>query len=194
MIGFEREDDEILRYYERVQPHDIFGIWGTELLLRLPLAKAGKFMKPDHGWTPETWEKAFLKKDHDSILNEMEDLFQFAIEKSITHRGNGASRCVVNYLVYAWLLNDMELFAYLMEGRNYPNYGAPMFLAVAQKYDCMDLLPMNKIDHDVFMRMSKGQICSELCNGGCRVGAPGQFRPLGLILPPNGGTQLVTPK
>lgn len=195
MIGFEREDDEILRYYERVQPHDQFGVWGTELLLRLPLRKAERFMAQDHGWVPETWEKAMRKKDHESLVEELEDYFQDACEHSICHRGIHASRTVVYYLAWAWLLNDMELFAYLMEPRNYPNYGAPMLMAVAQKYEMLDLMPSNKIDFEVFARMAAGQVCSELCNGGCGMGSPGQFRPASILVPPNGTVpSLILPK
>lgn len=191
MIGFEREEEEIVRYYERVQPHDVFGVWGTELLLRLPLRKAERFLAQDHGWTPETWEKSRQKKDHESVVAEMEDYFQIAWEKAVAHHGRYASRSVHYYLAWTWLLDDMELFAYLMDPRNYPNYGCPLLLAVAQKYDMLDLMPSNAIDYEVFMRMAQGQICGGLCNGLCGKGTPGFFRPLPpLTAPP----RLVLPK
>lgn len=191
MIGFEREDDEILRYYERVQPNDVFGVWGTELLLRLPLNKATRFLAPDHGWTPETWEKAMLKKDHESVLAEMEDYFQFGVEKAITHKGLSASRSVHHYLAWAWMIKDMEVFAYFMDPRNYPNYGAPMLLMFAQKYELMDYLPENVYDREVFMRMAHGQRCSDLCPGGCGLGTPQQFRQMNVLLPTSA---LIVPK
>lgn len=193
MIGFEREDDEILRYYEKVQPHDMFKVWGTELLLRVPLDKAEKFMTKDHGWTPETWEKSMLKKDHESVLAEMEDYFQFATEKAITHRGLSASRSIAHYLCWSWLMNDMELFGYLMEDGNYPNYGCPQLLAVAHKHDMLDLLPDNVYDREVFMNMAVGQPCSKLCPGGCGRGNPGFFRPIEMV-PPAKKAGLIVPK
>lgn len=195
MIGFEREDDEIVRYYEKIRANDIFGVWGTELLLRVPLSKAIPLMKSDHGWTEETWEKAKLKKDHETIVGEMEDYFQFGTEKALGHRGLSASRSVHHYLAWCWLINDMELFAYLMNDKNYANYGCPMLLAVAQKYDMLDLLPSNRIDYDVFMNMAQGRPCSDLCPGGCGQGTPGAFRPLAILVPPNGAVKnLILPK
>lgn len=184
MIGFERDDDEIIRYYQKIKPHDAWGIFGTEFLIRVPLAKAERFMSKDHGWTPETWEAAMHKKDHESVVAEIEDFFQFAWEKAITHRGLSSSKSIHYFLSWAWLLNDMELFAYLMAPQNYANYGCPMLLAVAQKYELMEFLPDNKYDREVFMRMAKGQVCSDICPGGCGLSAPGEFRPMGLILPP----------
>lgn len=186
---FQRDDEEIVRYYEKIQPHDHFGIWGTELLLRVPLAKAERMMQKDHGWTEETWARAQKKKDFESVLADMEDFFQFATERAVAHRGLTASQSIVKYMAWSWLINDMELFAYLMNGKNYPNYGCPMLLAVAQKHDMMDLMPMNPVDYQVFMRMSRGQICGSLCNGGCGHGQPVQFRPLDILLPPNGQVQ-----
>lgn len=196
MIGFEREDDEITRYYEKIASHDIYGVWGTELLLRLPLKKAAPFMKADHGWEEESWQKSMLKKDHESVVAEMEDYFQFAIEKAITHRGLSSSRTVVYYLAWSWLLNDMELFKYLMDDRNYANYGCPLLLAVAQKYGMLDLLPSNAIDYEVFMNMAQGRVCGPLCQGGCGRGNPQSFRPMGILVPPNGKVSptLILPK
>lgn len=193
MIGFEREHDEITRYYEKVAANDIFGVWGTELLMRVPLEKATRFMKTDHGWTPETWERAQLKKDHESLVAEMEDYFQFAWEKAVGHRGVSASRTVQHYMAWAWLLNDMELMAYLMEPANYPNYGCPMLLAIAQVYDMMDLLPSNTLDYEVFMNMAQGRMCLGVCDRGCGHGNPSQLRPMSILTPPN-ALKLIVPK
>lgn len=196
MIGFEREDDEIVRYYEKIAPADQFGIWGTELMLRLPLKTAERFMKKDHGWTEETWQKSMLKKDHESIVNEVEDYFQFAWEKAVGHRGVSANRSVIHYLAWSWLLNDMELFKFLMEPHNYANYGCPMLLAVAHKYELLDLLPSNPLDYEVFMNMAQGRPClGSSCSRGCGRGKPGEFRPIALLVPPNGKVSgLILPK
>lgn len=190
----ERDEDEIVRYYQRVQPHDVFGIWGTELLLRVPLKRAIPFMAEDHGWDEESWAKASKRSDKESIVWEMEEYFQFAVEKAITHSGAAASRSVHHYLAWTWLIKDLELFAYLMEPRNYPNYGCPLLLAVAQKYEIMELLPDNKIDREVFSRMANGQVCGSLCNGGCRPSAPTQFRQMQVLLPGGQSKGLILPK
>ncbi len=182
MLGFEREDDEIVRYYEKVAKGDVFGIWGTELLLRVPLKDAEKFMKRDHGWTEESWEKSRLKKDHESVVNEMEDFFQFAWEKAVGHRGISANRSIVHYLIWSWLINDMELMAYLMN----------CLLAVAQKYEFLDLMPTNPLDYEVFMNMAQGRACVGVCQRGCGRGRPLEFRPLSILVPANG--KLLAPK
>lgn len=195
MIGFERENEEIVRYYEKIRPADQFGIWGTELMLRLPLKEAEKFMKKDHGWTEETWSKSMLKKDHESIVNEVEDLFQFAWEKAVGHRGISANASITHYLAFMWLLNDMEMFAYLMNGKNYANYGCPMLLAVAHKYELLDLLPSNPVDYEAFINMASGRPCFKNCQRGCGVGRPVEFRPMSILVPPNGKiASLVFPK
>lgn len=190
---FERDDEEIVRYYERVRPADTFGIWGTELLIRLPLHKASPFMAKDHGWNTDTWTKAFRKKDSESILQEIEDFFQFAWEKSIFHHGVAASMTIHHYLAWFWLNGDMELFKYAMNPKNFCNYGCPVLLAIAQKYDLMDLLPDKPRWREVFMNMAAGKPCSQfICPGGCGEGNPQQYRPMNLLVPPNG--QMIHPK
>lgn len=187
-----RDDEEIVRYYENVKANDVFGVWGTELLMRVPFSKALRFLKADHGWDEESWEKSRLKNTKEQIMWEMEDYFQFALEKAITHRGLSASRTVHHYMVWAWLINDMELFAYFMDGRNYPNYGAPLLLAYAQKYEALDLVPDNLLDREVFLRMARGEMCSDMCPGGCGRGRPAQFREFKGLPPPQ--VKLIIPK
>lgn len=182
-MSFERGEDEIIRYYEKIRPSDLLGIWGTELLMRVSFEKAKRFMKQDSGWERETWDKHMLKKDRVSVINEMEDMFQFAVEKSIFHHHQGAVATVVHYLAWAWLLNDMEIFAYLMDGRNYANFGAPMFLAVGQKYEMLDLLPDKETDKTSFLNMANGRQCNDFCIHGCRKGQPKFFREKKVVVP-----------
>jgi hypothetical protein len=193
MIGFERENDEIVRYYNGIAEHDRFGVWGTELLLRLPLRMAIPYMTTDHGWNEDTWARQMFKKDHESVYNEIEDYFQFAWEIAIEHREMASLRSIHHFLAWSWLLNDSELSKFLSDPRNYPNFGCPMILGVAQQYDLMDLLPTRKEHYEVFMLMASGKPCVEKCEHGCVVGYPRQIKPLDIAVPPN-GQSLILPK
>ncbi len=188
MKDFEREDDEILRYYEKVKINDPFHIWGTEFLLRVPLEKAEKFMSPDHGWTPETWEKSMMKKDHQSLVFEIEDYFQFSWELALAHNGMGCSKSLHHYMAWAWLLNDMELFDFCMHKSNFINFLCPVILSVGQLYELTGVLPEQQLDQFVFNNMAQGKPCLPNCQRGCGVGQPKLLRPFdfkskSLILP-----------
>lgn len=176
-MSFERGEDEIVRYYQKIRQSDLLGIWGTELLMRVSFEKARPFLKQGGGWERETWDKHMLKRDRESIVNEMEDMFQFAVEKSIFHHHQGAVGTVVHYMAWSWLIGDMEIFAYLMDARNYANFGAPMFMAVGQKYEMLDLLPDKESEKTAFLNMANGRRCNDLCISGCKKGSPTFFRP-----------------
>lgn len=193
--GFEREDAEIARYYDSIKAADVFGVWGTLLLMRLPLGMVNKFMRPGQKWDEETWARTRAKKDRETIIAEMEEYFQDAVEIVIRHRGISASRTLHYYMAWAWLINDMELFAYFMDQRNYPNYGAPMLYGYAQKYDQLDMLPDDPMKAEMFRRMSLGQKCSELCPGKCGGGTPKTLRPrLEIIAATQPSPGLILPK
>lgn len=179
-----RTEEEIIRYYTKVQPIDVFGIWGTELLMRLPFKKARPFLAKDHGWDEETWNRTSrkFKLDKESLIAEMEDFIQFGTEHAVMHHGIGAAKSIIHYLVWLWLLNDMVLFSYLIDQKNYPNFGSPMLYAVMQEYGMLDLLPENEMDKAAFLNMAKGRPCNLLCTKGCKMGTPNQIGP-SLILP-----------
>lgn len=176
-----RSDEEIIRYYRKIQPFDFFGIWGTEFLMRLPLHRATAFMKPDHGWTEETWAKAQMKKDRESIVDEMEDYFQDAVEKVLRHT-KFCLTALDHYRAWTWLLADMDIFAYITDDKNFPNFGAPMIAAVMQKYEFDYLLPDEEIRKSSFQNMANGKKCNEFCVNGCHNGRPNAFQKT-LILP-----------
>jgi hypothetical protein len=175
-----RSDEEIIRYYGIIERFDFFGVWGTELLLRLPLQKAIPFMKGDHGWDEESWSRTKRKRDKTSLIDEMEDYIQDAIDKAVSHKKS----CVVSldyYRAWAWLLKDMDLFSYLIDGRNFPNFGAPMLYAVIEKYSLQDLLPDDEIKRTQFLNMALGKKCNNLCPS-CGEGRPSMVQK-SLILP-----------
>ena len=175
-----RSDDEIISYYRKIAPYDLFHVWATELMLRLPLQKAIPFMSVNHGWTEETWSKVQRKGDKESIVNEMEDFIQDAIERVLSHKKT-AVVSLDYYRVWAWLMKDLDLFTYLIDDRNFPNFGAPMLMAVIDKYEMKDLLPDDEVKKFQFANMADGRKCQELCIV-CGYGVPSPYQK-NLILP-----------
>ena len=188
-----RSDEEIMRYYRKIAPFDFFGIWGTELIIRLPLSKAIPFMGKNHGWDEESWSKAQRKLDKESILEEVEDFIQDAIERCMMHK-KIAVMSLDYFRAWMWLINDMDVFSYLTDDRNFPNYGAPMVKAVMDKYEFTDLLPNDERQKSAFLNMAMGKKCNELCVRGCGIGSPKFFKGSGIILPGTAPKTLLTPK
>jgi len=177
-----RSDDEIVRYYRKVARGDFFGVWGNELLSRVSLKAALPFIKDAHEWSEESWKKNQRKVDKISIIEEMEDYIQDAVEKTTSHRKNIVV-ALDFYRAWTWLMKDMDLFAYLIDDRNFPNFGAPMLSAVIEKYSFFDLLPDDEIRKSAFQNMAQGKKCNDLCVRGCMVGNPTARASSSLILP-----------
>ncbi len=180
----ERSPEEIVRYYEKIQQGDKWGIWGTELLIRVPLKDASRFLRRGNGWTEEAWSKAMKKRDSEYLVGEMEDFIQDAIERSLLHNHVIAFQSIDYYRAWSWLMRDMDLFEYLIEEKNYPNFGAPMLFAVMQQHDFLELLPEHPDDRIFFQNMAQGLKCNNLCIK-CGGGNP-KFFNRNIILPPNG--------
>ena len=177
-----RSDEEIIRYYQKIAAFDFFGIWGTELMLRLPFERARAFMARGAEWDEPSWNKVKRGKDRQSVMDDVEDFFQDAVERCVDHKKT-AVMSLDNFRAWAWLLRDMDLFEYLIDDRNFPNFGAPMVKAVMDKYELAELLPEDEIRRSTFLNMAQGKKCSELCIHGCGQGHPGQFTRPGLIMP-----------
>ena len=97
-----RTNDEILARIEAVKANDWMGTQISDLVVRLPFAKALPYLKPEV--KEDDWE--VMPRDRETVLAEMLDYMPFAWDKANNERGVSASRSMNHYSAWVWLAGD----------------------------------------------------------------------------------------
>lgn len=157
-----RTSAEIVARIRAVAKDDFFGFERTDLMAYLPFEDAAQFLQGDDV-TPENYAAQGmpfpLERDH--ALMEMREYMDFAWGKATGHRGLSASRSMSHMRAWLWLLEDDELVAFLDDPKSYPQYGAPVLMAICRKYQ------IEAPEREDVIRMSQGLPCTPNCTEGC---------------------------
>lgn len=156
-----KSDEEII---DRVEKHSVFDIFATffDLVECLPFEKAKKFLKED------TWEESEKKwvvmpRDRDAVIDRMKEYMIFALIKMEDHRGLSASRSIMHFKHWLWLIGDEDLLRDVIHDDGpYRPYGGPMLKAICEKYG------FSMPNSDAPVRMLNGKSCREDCDEGCQ--------------------------
>lgn len=120
-----RTDDEILARIEAVKAEDWMGTQISDLIVRLPFAKAQPYLKPEA--TEDDWK--VMPRDRESVLAEMLDYMPFAWDKANNERGLSAGRSMDHYSAWVWLAGDD-----LGDLREYQFYGKDNLRRICAHY------------------------------------------------------------
>jgi len=127
-----KTQDEIVERYELRKHGDWLGFEVKEYFYALDLEHARPYFKEgadetkfvDPAYTDETvWEM-------------MRDYMPFAREKADNERGISASRSILHYIAWIWLLGDDD-FGEIVEREykdNYHSYGKPILAMIEREY------------------------------------------------------------
>ena len=132
--------EEIQRY---IDTHvDMFGVTTADLIGYTPWEYAKPKLTEEYVAKIESGEEdpwMVRPIDRDTILEEMRDYMEFALDKAHNGRGLSAQRSIIHFRCWLFLLDDEEGLAFLRDADNFPPYGFPMLRWVAEKYE----LPYN---------------------------------------------------
>jgi hypothetical protein len=154
-----RSQEEILQRIEERGKFDLFGFEVDEYISALDFEHAKPFIK--EGTTEAQWNESIGENNDEALRKAMIDYLDFAVEKAVNHRGISSSRSVAHYLAWFWLLGDDEMVAFIEDEDNYPQYGAPIIAKAHER------LGKELPDDERFLRMSRGESCSQGCEMGC---------------------------
>jgi len=107
------------------EPGDMFGFGPGVLIGYLEYEHAKPYLK--EGVTTEEWKPDTLTRE--AVLETMRDYMEFAWGKAQNHRGLSASRSVIKFEAWVWLLGDSPIEA------EYAQYGCPTLAAICARYD-----------------------------------------------------------
>lgn len=123
----QRTQEEILAKIKDIRDEDFFGFETSYLVLYLNYESAEQYLKS--AITEKEWEPD--KTDRESILKMMYEYMSFAWNKAINCRGISASRSMVHYSVWIWMLRDEEKFGDL---EKYEYYGKDNLVKICEHY------------------------------------------------------------
>ena len=106
---------------------DLFDYFDLDSALTLMTDKA----KESYADGTETWVPA--EQNRQLIIKKMRDYMDFAIGKARDRRGLSATRSIIHFRTWMWLLGDEDKVD-LHDG-DYEPYGIPMLKAICVEYD-----------------------------------------------------------
>lgn len=129
------------------------------LVLCLDYEYAKPFLKS--GTTESEWGLDKISPSEEAVTVCMRDYMQFAIEKAYGHRGLSASKSILRFRAWLWLVGGNHLLMFAEDSDNYAPYGMPILKSICDKFNFE--FPKDK----EIVRMSMGQPCVETCVEGC---------------------------
>jgi hypothetical protein len=152
-------DETVQRFLDLgiIHTTDFFGFQREVLITYIPddkLAEIGIFTNSED-------DSKTRPIDFDSVHADVADYMEFAWGKVMDHRGLSASRSIIKMSAWMWLLEDEELYMLCHDDSAYPQYGAPILMAVCSKYD----IPYP--EYNSVLRMAGGKPCTDGCEMGC---------------------------
>ena len=152
-----RTQDEIVAYLKVAEGADPFGFALDILYQYLDLEHLAPFLKPDAEL--EDFQPDPINRE--TVVEELRGYMVFAWEKATGHRGISAHRSIVKARAWLWLLGDDDLVAVCDDSGKFPQYGAPILLAICQKYGFP--IPTDP----AAVKMAAGEPCTLGCEQGC---------------------------
>lgn len=124
-----RTQDEIVARYEERKESDMFGFETDEYLYVLDLEHARPYLVIDSEWAEPELTK-------ESLLEKMKDYMSFANEKADNERGISASRSIMHYIAWIWLLGDDDFLEQVEAAfeDDYEPYGKPILAMIEKEY------------------------------------------------------------
>jgi hypothetical protein len=154
---FMRTDAAIVQRILDISARDMFGFETMDLVSVLPYEEAKEYLKPSI--TEAEWQPT--ARDRKSVIEQMRDYMEFALEKAIDHRGLSANRSINHFQAWLFLLGDDALLQFAEDSGNYKNYGMPILKAICDKYQFA--FPAT----DAAINMASGKQCESGCEEGC---------------------------
>ncbi len=148
---------EIEQHLKAAASEDFFGFETGTLIDYLDFDRAKPYLNDDA--TPEKWKTLALTPE--TVIEEMREYMDFAIDKAENHRGLSAGRSITRFRAWLWLLGDDEMEQFADADENYKNYGAPILLKICHKYR------FNFSMSQAFLNMADGNQCRDGCDEGC---------------------------
>lgn len=122
-----RTEEEIVAKIHVMKESDFFGFITSDLVHYLSYENAKQFLKPEiteEKWTP-------LKRERDSITDQMYEYMEFAWDKANNCRGLSANRSINHMQAWLWMLGE-DLASEEIE--DYSHYGKPQLRAICEKF------------------------------------------------------------
>lgn len=120
-----KTDEEIIARIEKIKKQDFFGWETTDLIFKLPFAKAKEYLKPEA--TEEEYKQE--PRDRDSVIAAMLDYMPFAWDKANNCRGISAGRSICHFSAWTWLAGDD-----LGDLHGYKYYGKDELVKICEQY------------------------------------------------------------
>lgn len=155
-----KTQDELVERYRKISSRVLdfeSGVIGEFL----DFDHAKQFLKEDSDATPETWDKALLKADRETVIKELTDYMEFAVGKALDHRGLSSGRSINKMRGWMWLLSNNEMIDFIDDGSHYAMYGCPILKKIILKYD---LVIPEATDNEYFDNMADGNPCHSGCD------------------------------
>lgn len=121
--------EELLAYCNKKQEECGLSFHLDSVLFYMPFELAKSSLKDDV--TSDRWAEEYKPLTREAIIAEMNDYFDFAMEKAKGQRGISAARSIQKYQTWLFALGDEELSE---EIENYSNYGLPQLKKIKEKY------------------------------------------------------------
>lgn len=127
-----RTPEAILAHYNAVKADDWLGVIAEDLLPRLPFEMVKQWLRED--LTAETYEQEQWTPE--TVIEEMCAYMPFAWKKAHGERGISAGRSIQHFESWVWLLGPEydDLYDFLRNQDNYPQYGKPMLRAICERF------------------------------------------------------------
>lgn len=124
-----RTQKEIINRIKERLKEDILGFEWNEYLPALTKESAeslkGDLIKPDADLTD--WPNAY--DSDEAVYTRMKDCMSFAWDKALNERGISATRSIMHYMAWLWLVGEDD-FDDLMD--NYCSYGKPQLKRICE--------------------------------------------------------------
>lgn len=124
-----RTQEEIVERINKVKELDILNTW-ADLIIYLDFEHAKPFLKESS--KPEEWKQYDYTEE--AVIKEMENYMTFAWEKARGERGISASRSIMHFQHWLFLLGDDEMLKFAEDDGNYSMYGKPILTKICEKY------------------------------------------------------------
>jgi hypothetical protein len=143
---------------ERIKKPNInlgpFAQFEQEALVEFLPWDAGKEIAKE-GVTQEEWDEESIPLTREAVIKRMSRYMEFAWGKVLDHRANSASRSLMKFRAWMWLMGDD------LDDEPYAQYGAPVLARICEQYG----FPIPEDEET--QRMIAGRPCSDDCMEGC---------------------------
>lgn len=149
-----RDKSEFLKWLWSERENDVLNFMLEAAVEWMSFEDARPWLKPEA--TSNDWPKT-KPWSRRSVLSTMRSYMDFAWGKALGHRGISAERSVEKFKVWLHMLGEEGI----LEGVHYPNYGAPILMAISEHFGFA--IP----EGTEARNMAEGRKCRRDCEEGC---------------------------